>query len=71
MTLQTLADLEHSIGGRPKHSATMVRMTFYLPDKEAAKLKQLASDRGQNISELVRQRVWPLLTGEEKPISTN
>ncbi len=54
MELPTLADLEHSIGGRPRSEASMVRMSFYLSPTEAQLLKALAQDQFRPVSQMVR-----------------
>lgn len=54
MELPTLADLEHSIGGRPRADETMIRMSFYLSPAEAEALKRIAKAQSRPISQMVR-----------------
>lgn len=57
MKLPTLAELEHSIGGRPRAEETMVRVSFYLSPAEANALKQRAKAQSRPISQMVRRVV--------------
>ncbi len=43
MTMQTLEELQHSIGGRPKFKLRRkkVRLSFYLDIREAQRLKDM------------------------------
>ncbi len=54
MKLQTLKDVERSIGGRPKLESTKVRLTFYLSKKEACQLKLIANREGISVSRIMR-----------------
>lgn len=63
MQLQTLKELEHSIGGRPKFKLRQkkVRLSFYLGIRECEYLKAYATTHELSISEIVRGRLKPLL----------
>lgn len=54
MKLQTLDEIERSIGGRPKVKNTKVRIDFYMLQNDADKLKQLAENKGLALSQFVR-----------------
>lgn len=54
MKLQTMAEIEHAIGGRPKLQSTKVRIDFYVNQEDAKKLKQLAESKGLALSQMVR-----------------
>ena len=51
--IPTFDQIEHSIGGRPQKERK-VRMSFYLTQEENKQLKQLAQQRGNCVSSLVR-----------------
>ncbi|WP_182218780.1 hypothetical protein, partial [Colwellia sp. BRX8-3] len=55
MKIQTLKEIEHSIGDRAKSDNRKVRLTFYLNPSEARFLKDYASNNDQSISEVVRR----------------
>jgi hypothetical protein len=63
MTMQTLSELEHSIGGRPKMKLRRkkVRLSFYLGVKENENLKKYADNNDKSISQIVRESLKPLL----------
>ena len=63
MQLQTLKELEDSIGGRPKFQLRQkkVRLSFYLGVRECEYLKAYASAHELSISKIVRGRLKPLL----------
>lgn len=67
MVLQTLSDVERSIGGRPKQDASMVRITFYLPEVDAIRLKDRARSQHQPVSTLLRDLVRTLLNTKPTP----
>ncbi|MCP4595426.1 hypothetical protein [Neptuniibacter sp.] len=54
MKLQTLSQLEHSIGGRPKTAKTKVRMSFYLTEQEAELLRIASENEARPVSQQVR-----------------
>ena len=68
MQLQTLKELEHSIGGRPKFQLRRkkVRLSFYLGLRECEYLKAYATAHELSISEIVRGQLKPLL---KKPLA--
>ena len=61
--MQTLSELEHSIGGRPKMKLRRkkVRLSFYLGVKEAKRLRVYADKKDKSISDVVRVQLQPLL----------
>lgn len=63
MQLQTLKELEDSIGGRPKFQLRQkkVRLSFYLGMRECEYLKAYATTHELSISEIVRGQLKPLL----------
>lgn len=67
MQLQTLKELEDSIGGRPKFQLRQkkVRLSFYLGMRECEYLKAYATTHELSISEIVRGQLKPLL---KKPV---
>ncbi|MDO3385331.1 hypothetical protein QWI17_05695, partial [Gilvimarinus sp. SDUM040013] len=52
--LQTMAEIEHAIGGRPRAQRSKVRIDFYVLQDDALKLKQIADSKGLALSQLVR-----------------
>ncbi len=54
MKLQTQAEIEHAIGGRPRMKNSKVRIDFYVLQDDALKLKQIADSKGLALSQLVR-----------------
>lgn len=55
MKLQTLDEVEHSIGGRPSQLAKpKVRMSFYMLQSEADQLKAKALCNDLTISQIMR-----------------
>lgn len=54
MKLQTMEEIEHAIGGRPRLQNSKVRIDFYVLQDDALKLKQIASSKGLALSQLVR-----------------
>ena len=63
MKMQTLSELEHSIGGRPKMKLCRkkVRLSFYLGVRENENLKKYADSHDKSISQVVRESLKPLL----------
>jgi hypothetical protein len=63
MMMQTLEELQHSIGGRPKFKLQRkkVRLSFYLDTREAQGLKDHAESNGKTLSQVVRESLMPLL----------
>ena len=55
MKIQTLKEIEHTLGGRDKTNNRKVRLTFYLNPSEARELKQYSLRHDISISEIVRQ----------------
>ncbi len=54
MKVQTLAEIEHSIGGRPKSQHKKVRMTYYLDRADFKRLKAHSVFVDKPISVIVR-----------------
>jgi len=63
MKMQTLAELEQSIGGRPKMKLRKkkVRLSFYLDLRESQLLKNLADEKDKTTSQIVRESLKSLL----------
>jgi len=63
MNMQTLAELEHAIGGRPKMKLRKkkVRLSFYLDLRESQLLKNLADEKDKTTSQIVRESLKSLL----------
>ena len=63
MKMQTLAELEQSIGGRPKFKLCRkkVRLSFYLDIREAELLKHHAEVNDNTLSQVVRNSLKLLL----------
>lgn len=63
MKMQTLAELELSIGGRPKKALRKkkIRLSFYLDLKEAQLLNEYAETHDKTISKVVRESLKALL----------
>lgn len=57
MKMQTLEELQHSIGGRPKMKLRRkkVRLSFYLDISETERLKEHAEVNGKTLSQVVRE----------------
>tara|TARA_R110001592_G_scaffold204892_5_gene455211 strand:+ start:3692 stop:3883 length:192 start_codon:yes stop_codon:yes gene_type:complete len=57
MKMQTLSELEHAIGGRPKRilRKKKIRLSFYLDLREAEQLKVFANEHDKTISKIVRE----------------
>tara|TARA_B110000467_G_C18265731_1_gene449133 strand:+ start:19 stop:213 length:195 start_codon:yes stop_codon:yes gene_type:complete len=55
--MQTLEELQHSIGGRPKFKLRRkkVRLSFYLDIREAELLKAHAEAKDKTLSKVVRE----------------
>jgi len=53
MTMQTLEESQHSIGGRPKMKLRRkkVRLSFYLDIREAQRLKEHAEANDKTLSQ--------------------
>jgi len=62
MKVQTLNQLEHAIGGRPKLRRKKVRLSFYLSPNEAKQLKVYADNHDKTVSEIIRGLLKPTLT---------
>lgn len=62
MKIQTLSQLEHAIGGRPKMKLRRkkIRLSFYLNINEAELLKIYAEDNDKTVSQIVRELLKPL-----------
>jgi hypothetical protein len=62
MMIQTLSQIEHAIGGRPKMKLRRkkIRLSFYLNIKEAELLKVHAEDNDKTVSQIVRELLKPL-----------
>ncbi len=54
MKLKTFAEVEQTIGGRPKVGNMKVRMSFYVSQPEAEQLRSLADKNARPISQMVR-----------------
>lgn len=63
MKLQTLEEVETSIGGRPKLIDKAARMTFFVSDSEARQLKKIAVESDRTISQIIRMLVKGYLRG--------
>ena len=63
MTMQTLEELQRSIGGRPKFKLQRkkVRLSFYLDIREAQQLKDHAEVTDNTLSQVVRESLSSLL----------
>lgn len=63
MTMQTLEELQHSIGGRPKFKLQRkkVRLSFYLDIREAQRLKDHAEVNDKTLSQAVRETLKAIL----------
>jgi hypothetical protein len=63
MKMQTLSELEHSIGCRPKMKLRRknVRLSFYHGVKEAENLKKYADNNDKSNSQIVRESLMLLL----------
>lgn len=61
--MQTLEELQHSIGGRPKFKLQRkkVRVSFYLDIREAQRLKDHSEKNDKALSQVVRDSLKPLL----------
>ncbi len=62
MAMQTLEELQYSIGGRPKFKLRRkkVRLSFYLDIREAELLKAHAEAKDNTLSKVVRESLKPL-----------
>lgn len=63
MKMQTLEELQHSIGGRPKFKLQRkkVRLSFYLDIREAQRLKDHAEANDNTLSQAVRETLKAIL----------
>lgn len=63
MKMQTLEELQHSIGGRPKFKLQRkkVRLSFYLDIREAQRLKDHAEVNEKTVSQVARESLKALL----------
>ncbi len=63
MKMQTLSELEHAIGGRPKKALRKkkVRLSFYLDLKEAQLLNEYAETHDKTISKVVREMLQAVI----------
>ena len=61
--MQTLEELQHSIGGRPKFKLwrKKVRLSFYLDIREAQRLKEHAEGSDKTLSLVVRESLKVIL----------
>lgn len=57
MSLQTLSDIEHSIGGRPKKAQQKVRLSVYLSPLEAKQFKIKSEQQGISVSQMIRDLI--------------
>ena len=57
MKLPTIADVENSVGGRPKLDNPKVRLSFYLSPDEEQQLRSLAQVTSTSMSSIVRMIV--------------
>lgn len=60
MSLPSLQQLEHSLGGRPrntKETGPKIRLSIYLSQGEADQLKILAQSEDQSISHVTRRLI--------------
>lgn len=64
MKLQTIEEVEHAIGGRPKKTVASERMTFYLSAPEAIQLRTRAEAADQSISQIIRALTKTYLSGK-------
>lgn len=66
MTMQTLEELQHSIGGRPKFKLRRkkVRLSFYLDIREAELLKAYAEANDKTLSKVAREAIKKLMRNE-------
>lgn len=62
MSLQTLKELESTIGGRPPLPSKKCRLSFYLVPDEALKLKAYAIKQDTTVSKIVRNLLKPLVS---------
>jgi len=62
MAMQTLEELQNSIGGRPKFKLRRkkVRLSFYLDIREAELLKAHAEAKDNTLSKVVRESLKQL-----------
>lgn len=65
MKLETLNEIEKSIGGRPKSPNPKVRLSFYLSTTEAEELKIYVVKNDLTVSEMVRSLVRTLFKGSD------
>lgn len=65
MKLQTLADIEHAIGGRPKLEDPKIRLSFYLSSSETQQLKAIASHSSLPLSQFIRAIINRYLADNE------
>lgn len=65
MSLPSLLELEESIGGRPSLALAYKksRMSFYLNNDDAVKLKAYAIEQDTTVSKIVRNLLKPLVNG--------
>ena len=61
MKLETLNEIEKSIGGRPKSANPKVRLSFYLSPCEAEQLKMYVVKSDSTVSEIVRRLIRSLI----------
>jgi hypothetical protein len=63
MKMQTLAELELSIGGRPKKALRKkkIRLSFYLDLKEAQLLNEYAETHDKTISKVIREMLQAVI----------
>jgi len=65
MKLQTLEDVERSIGGRPRQPQIKVRQSLYITEDESQRLKALAEQDAVSLSQLLRTVVRRYLNAQQ------
>ncbi|HEY9029761.1 MAG TPA: ribbon-helix-helix domain-containing protein [Kangiella sp.] len=61
MKIQSLDELEHSIGGRPRTDNKKTRIVFYIDKKDHALLREYAQEFDIPISEIARNAVKAII----------
>lgn len=54
MNIQTIKQIEHAIGGRPKSAKPKIRLSVYLTHNEADELRALADKGSVSVSSFIR-----------------
>ncbi len=57
MPLQTLNEIEQSIGGRPRKFQPKVRLSVYLSPSEARQLQTESDHQGVSMSQIIRSLI--------------